>query len=127
MAVQDPGLDVGYVLANVDLSADQFCAVKIGTADLNVVLANTGGEAILGILQNKPTAAQAADVRFVGVSKAKAGAAYSRGAGLMTDTSGRLIAATSTNVIVAYALEAAGAANEIHAVLVLGGSQYPHA
>ncbi len=121
MALQDPGLDVGYVVANADLSASQFCAVKVGGADLNVVLASSGGEAILGILQNKPTAGQAADVRFTGISKAKAGAAYSRGALLMTDSSGRLITATSGNHAVAMALEAAGGANEIRTVLVLGG------
>lgn len=128
MAVQDPGLDVGYLQASADLSSDQFCAVKVyASADLQVALASTGGEAILGILQNKPTAGQAADVRFTGVSKARAGNSYSRGAGLMTDTSGRLITATSTNVIVAIALEASGAADEYHTVLVLGGAQYPHA
>ena len=121
MAVQDPGLDLGYALANVDLSANQFCAVKIGGADLNVVLANAGGEAVLGILQNKPAPNQAAEVRFSGVSKGKAGAAYTRGALLMTDTSGRLIPVTAGNHAIAMALEAAAAANEIHPVLVLGG------
>jgi hypothetical protein len=121
MAIETAGLDLSVVVANADLSASQFCGVKIATADFGVSLASTGGEAILGILQNKPLATQAADVRFVGVSKAKAGASYSRGALLMTDTSGRFITATATNHAVAMALEAAAAANEIRTVLILGG------
>lgn len=118
MAIQDPGLDFSGVTAGADLSAKQFFAVKITGADLAVNLASTGGEAILGILQNKPTSGQSADVRFSGVTKAIAGAAYSRGAKLMTDTSGRLITATSTNNVVGLALEAAAGANEIRAVVL---------
>lgn len=123
MAIETAGLDFSIAVANVDLSASQYCGVKIGTADFNVVLASTGGENIVGILQNKPTAGQAADVRYCGVTKAKAGASYSRNALLMTDTSGRLITATSTNQAVAIAIEAAGGANEIRTVLLLNGGK----
>lgn len=124
MAVQDPGLDVGYLVAGADLSASQFCAVKASSsADLTCVLASTGGEAILGILQNKPVSGEVADVRFSGVSKAKAGAAYNRNALLMTDTSGRMITATSTNVAVAMAMEAAAGANELHPVLLINNGK----
>jgi hypothetical protein len=125
MAVQDPGLDIGYLQANSDLSALQFTAVIISGADLKVDAATvaTAGTPILGILQNKPTANQAADVRLLGVSKAKTGASYSRGVPLMIDGSGRLIAATSTNQAVAYSLEASGGANEIRSVFVNANGQ----
>lgn len=122
MALEAPGLDVGFLTANSDLSAKQFYVVKVTGADLKVDLASTGGEAALGILQNKPTAGQAADVRFSGISKAVAGAAYSRGTMLMTDTSGRLITATAGNHPVAYALEAAAAVSEVHTVLVIAAA-----
>lgn len=96
----------------------QFLAVKV-TASRQVNLANAGGEAIDGILQNDPALGQAADVGFSGVSKAVAGAAFVAGALLMTDTNGRLITATSTNDAVAKAIEAATAANQIVTVMVM--------
>lgn len=118
MATEGPLLhDGSQTTAAVDLSAAQFKAVKI-TAARAVNLANTGGEAIYGILQNKPTAGQAADVGFVGVSKAVAGAAVNAGDYLMTDTSARMITATSTNHRVAQALEAASGAGQIITVML---------
>lgn len=123
MAIEGARISVPGVTAGVDLSAAQFKAVKITGADFAVNLASTGGEAILGILQNKPISGQAADVTAYGVTKALAGASYSRGALLMTDTSARLITATSTNVAVAIALEAAGAANEIRSVTLINAGK----
>jgi len=98
--------------ASGDLAASQFYAVKLTGARV-VDLASAGGEPIYGILQNTPLAGQAADIGILGVSKAAAGAAFAAGAQLMTDTTGRLITATSTNHRVAVALEAAGAAGQI--------------
>lgn len=118
MAIESTMGRISIVVANASLATSQFLAVKVATADLNVVLASTGGENILGVLENKPAAGAAADVCFSGVSKGVAGAAYTRGTVLMTDTSGRFITATSTNQGVAYALESAGAAGEIHPILV---------
>ena len=122
MAIEANGIDVSVCVANADLTT-QFVAVKVGTADFNVILESTGGVAIMGILQNKPKAGQAANVRVSGVSKSVAGAAYTRGTFLMTDTSGRLITATSTNAQVAYALESATAVSEVRSVLILNGGK----
>jgi hypothetical protein len=118
MAVQDPGLDIGYFVANADLSAKQFLAVSVTGADLQVGVTGAGAIAV-GILQNAPTSGQAADVRIVGVSKAIAGASYSRGVPLMANASGQLITATGGNHPVAYSLDAAAASGELHSVLVL--------
>lgn len=104
-------------MAAADLSTKQFYCVKI-TAQRSVNLANAGGEPIYGILQNKPIAAAAADVGFLGVSKAAAGAAITAGAYLMTDTTGRLIAAVTTGHRVAQALEAATAAGQLITVVL---------
>lgn len=119
MATEGPLVrDGSQTTAAADLSSSQFLAVKI-TAARQVNLANTGGEGIYGILQNKPTSGQAADVGILGVSKAVAGASFSAGAELMTDTSGRLITATSTNRRVAMAIEAAGAAGDVVTVALV--------
>lgn len=123
MAVQDPGLDIGYLTASADLSSSQFLAVKpYASADREVALESTGGLLILGILQNKPTTGQCADVRFVGISKAIYGGTVTRGQALMTNTSGQLITATGTNQVVAIALES-GVINDIHAVFVCPNGQ----
>lgn len=54
------------------------------------------------------------------MTKAAAGAAVSAGAALMTDSSGRLITATSTNHRVGVALEAASAAGQLITVSLSG-------
>ena len=100
-------------------SSGQFLAVKI-TAARSVNIATSGGEAIYGILQNKPTSGQAADVGILGVSKAVAGAVCTGGNFLMTDTSGRLIPVTGTNHRVAVAIEGAAATSVIFTVELLG-------
>ena len=118
MATESPLLhDGAQTTAAADLSSSQFLAVKI-TAARQVNLANTGGEFIYGILQNKPLSGQAADVGFLGVTKAVAGAAFSAGAALMTDTSARVITATGTNHRIATAIEAATAAGQLITVVL---------
>lgn len=132
MATEAPLISIGsQCTAAADLSgttttlagpngSGQYLAVKI-TASRSVNLANAGGEAVIGILQNTPALGQAAEIGFVGCSKAVAGAAIAAGAELMTDTSARLITATSTNHRVALALESASAAGQLISV-VLGGA-----
>jgi hypothetical protein len=113
LATESPLLhDGAQTTAAADLSSSQFYAVKI-TAARQTNLASAGGEYIYGIVQNKPTLGQAVDVGFIGVSKAAAGAAFSAGVALMTDTTGRLIAATGTNHRVATSIEAATAAGQL--------------
>ncbi len=98
----------------------QYLAVKI-SAPNTITLANTGGEAIYGILQNTPEAGSPAHVAIIGCSKAVAGAVISAGAALMTDTSGRLIPATSTNHVVGQAITAASAAGVLFDVEIYAG------
>jgi hypothetical protein len=118
MATESPLIhDGSQTTAAADLSSSQFLAVKI-TAARQVNLANTGGEVTYGILQNKPTSGQAADIGIFGVTKAIAGAAFSAGAQLMTNTSAQLITRTSANHCVALALEAATAAGQVVTVAV---------
>lgn len=100
-------------------TSGQFLAVKMSTAtDRNVILATTGGEAIYGILQNKPASGYAADIGIFGVTKAMAGGTVTVGQRLMTDTYGRLVAATGTNHGVARCIEG-GATDTLVTVEVL--------
>lgn len=118
MAYEAPGHKKVGVEASADLSASQFHAVKMSAT--GVELAGVG-DAISGVLQNKPGAlGQAAEVTADGESKAVAGAAVVRGVDLEVDASGRLItAANSGSYIVGEALEAAGADGDIMAVSLL--------
>jgi hypothetical protein len=103
--------------AGVDLSAAQFKAVAISGAR-TVGLASTGA-VMYGILQNKPTAGQAADIAVMGMPKALAGAAYSAGVLLMVDATSRLVLATSTNISVATAIEASTGVGQICQVAII--------
>lgn len=111
--------------AGADLSTKQFYCVKL-TAARTVNLASAGGEAIYGVLQNKPLSGQAADVGCLGITKAAAGNTFAAGALLMTDSTGRLITATSTNHAVAQAIEASSAAGAVVTVAIgLAGTTSP--
>lgn len=125
MAIESTGLDHSVCTANADLSGSQYLAVTVATNDFGVSLATVATTPIIGILQNKPTAGQAADVRFVGVSKVVAGAAYTRGTALMINGSGQLITWVTTNVAVAIALESATGAGDIRSVQLLNASKQP--
>lgn len=95
--------------------AGQYLLVKYtgtGSAPTATVCSSNADSAV-GVLQNDPASGAAADVAIGGVSKVVAGAAFSIGAALMSDTSGRAIAQTSTNPIIGYALGQATAANQI--------------
>lgn len=104
MALDDKMLDTGGLLAASDLSSHQFAAVKI-TADNQVDLASTGGEAITGILYNAPKAGEAASVVFFGFPKVVAGSGgFSAGDQLVTEAgTGKLVAYAGSGTVVAIA------------------------
>ena len=119
MAYQIPVLDINLEAA-ADLSAKQFHFVKVSAANkVDVCTAIT--DAPIGVLQNKPTSGQAANIRVLGISKLSANAAISAGAILGSSTDSQAQTAVATNVVCARALEAAGAANVIISALVLPG------
>lgn len=115
MATESPLFhDGSHTTADADLSAKQFFCVFIDAAN-KVQLQGTTGSRVYGILQNTPTSGQAADVGFLGVTKAVAGAAITAGDQLMVDSSGRVITKTITSPLfaVGWAIEAATGANNI--------------
>lgn len=93
MAWELPNFCIGSLTAGADLSGSQFRCVKV-TGDNTVGLADTQGEVILGVLQGKPAAGEAADVTVVGVTKVVAGAALTAGETWGTDAQGRAVPVT---------------------------------
>jgi hypothetical protein len=97
--------------AATDLSAQSLKAVYLSAA--GVVSLATDATDVFGILQNKPAAAENAIVKYAGVSRVIAGAAFTVGDKLMVgDSQGRLITATDNHWIVGRALFTATAINQ---------------
>lgn len=125
-AFEIPDFVLGVLEANVDMSTEatwQFTAVSVvvatGVGLLGPCAIDRGsaGDNAVGILQNNPVLAEAAQVVTSGVSKAKYGGAVAGGALLKRDASGLLITATTGTVAVAQALQP-GVSGDIKSVLV---------
>ena len=108
--------------AGADLSGKQYFGVKFTAANACDVAGASdaaGGEAVLGVLQNKPTLNQAAEILTDGaITRAVAGAAFAVGDPLKTDANGRFIKSTAEAAgtlvhVIATALEAAAALGDI--------------
>jgi len=103
VSVGMPGVGLGGAIdvlfpAGADLSSSQFLFVKLNGSS-QVVLADTAGEAALGVLQNAPANGAIARVRVQGVSKIVAGASLSDGAVVATQvTTARAKAAVAGTV-----------------------------
>lgn len=108
--------------ADYSAAANQFKVVKFDTAaDYQVVLVATLGARGDGILYNKPIAGAAAEVAVDGFPKALCGAAIaSAGLELTPDATGRLVAAASTNFVMAISMTTTAAAGEFVAVKLVG-------
>lgn len=138
MAVEGPGLDIGYLVSTGDMrnssitgttlggpnGSGQFLAVRLSTAsDFAFSLATSSAAEVIGILQNKPAVGEAGDIRFVGVSKAVSGStAVTPGVDLMSDTDGQLLPYSSAagTPRCGKALQAATAVGNVFSMLVYG-------
>lgn len=110
----------GNLIANADLSGKQFYALATTTTARKVDLAASATAGFMGILQNAPIAGEAAEVLFVGFSKAIIGTGGVTAGDLLQveAASGKLITKTSTNTVVAKAMTT-HSAGELGLVLVL--------
>ena len=117
MAIEISKFKPGCLIAGADLSAKQFYFVKQHSTAFQVVLAGSGENAI-GVLQNKPTSGQAAEVECLGVTKVIAGNTITAGNNLMSDSNGKAIPHTGTNAVLAVALEGASAGEYVSALLI---------
>ncbi len=102
--------------ANGDQSANQNRFMLLG-AD-GIALNTVAGGPCVGVLQNKPEAGKIGTVAYNGVVKVTAGAAVARGVNVQSDATGRAILAVLSDFSQGTALEAAGAAGDVIAVLL---------
>lgn len=112
--------------SDANYSADgtgQYRAVK--RTATGIVLCGAADVDFLGILQDDPALGQAGTVKTTGASKAVCGANVAITDELTTDSAGRLVAATTGQVIVARPLEAnTGGSGVIIAVEIrVGGTK----
>jgi hypothetical protein len=115
VSYEQPGFKIS-LLASADLSTHQYKFVDVNSSG-QLALASNGGRAI-GVLQNKPTSGQVGELTHDGISKVVAGAAVTAGNEIMSDASGRAILGVSTNQGLGVALESAGGAGVLIAVLL---------
>lgn len=121
MAFEVTGFRPGVLKAGADLSDHQHRAVKLNNA--GDVVKSTEGDRSIGILQNKPVSGEAAEIEMDGISKAVIGETIANAGGeLMSDANGKLVAATSTNAVVALLIENGAADGEKKAVKVVGAA-----
>lgn len=106
--------------AGEDLSPYQFRMVKTNTSG-QVVLADTLGERITGVLQNKPTAVgHEASISERGITKVIAAGAFDIDAELVVNSAGLATAKTAANqYIIGIAQEAATTANQVVAMKIV--------
>lgn len=102
--------------AAADLSSSQYCAVDCNSSG-QAALPSANGRAI-GVLQNKPTSGQTADIMVSGVTKMVANGSITQGANITVTSAGKAAAASTGNIILGVALDA-GAASKIISVLIM--------
>lgn len=116
MSKQFLPLEFSFV-ANADLSALQFTCVKLDTsvaAGMNVVSAAAATSRIVGILQNKPTSGQAAEIALPGcIAKVTAGGSITAGDLVSPTTAGAVITASSGDYVAGEALEGGATGDRI--------------
>jgi len=101
-----------------------YRVVKFGTADGAVVQAAAATDLLVGIADSigQSDAGDTVDVICAGIGEATAGAAIARGARLTADSSGRVVTAVATNVVIGVAMAAATAAGDVIPVNIVPSS-----
>ena len=126
MALRAPTMvgQLAGVTASADISAYQYCNVKLDAATTCVY--SGAGERAVGVLLNEPESGEAADIMLVGVCMmvvdGNAGA-ISIGSYLESDAAGKGVATTTdTDELVGMALAASTAAGDIIPVVLMHGT-----
>ena len=104
-----------------DLSTAQFKFVTL-EADGKVNLADSAGENCLGVLTVAEENNRAVTVTVSGSVIVEAGGTVTNGGAVATDATGRAVDATSTDIIMGYALEAGVVNQKIEIFLIQGGN-----
>lgn len=96
MAFELPNFVVNLPAA-ADLSANQYQFVKINSSG-QAALAASAGEAVIGVLQNKPTSGQVAQIMVQGITKVLCGGTVTAGDLVASDASGKAKTAVKATV-----------------------------
>lgn len=115
----------GSALAGPNGSGQYLCVALSTSVARTSVLASVAGQQIYGILQNTPVSGEAAEVCFMGVTKAMTGSAgTTKGHAIMTDATGAVINWTSSSnkAQIGYCLETGASTQVITVVLVPTGN-----
>lgn len=131
MAVEGPLVRVGWMVAGENLSntaglqgpngSGMFLAVKQSTAaDATILGQRSANARVYGILQNNPVSGVAADVGISGPSKAVYGGTVTRDDYVTTDSSGRMVTATTGQLACGKAMFS-GVLGDIGTVSLFGG------
>ena len=113
--------DTRTFIAGEDLSSAQFKFVTL-ESDGQVDLADAAGENCIGVLINDPAAAEAATVVMSGKVMVTAGGTIAAGAAVATDAAGAAVTASTGNIVMGYATEAAVNGQIIAIELIQGGN-----
>jgi hypothetical protein len=109
--------DVGNVASfPAGATVTRLRGVKISGADNTVIPVAATTDIPIGVAKEGASTGGAVPVQIDGITRMEAGAAVTRGGQVMCDTVGRVIDATSTNVVIGTSLEAAAAAGVIISV-----------
>ena len=108
-------LSVNSWPAGADLSTKQFYFVKLASGEVTVCAAVT--DLPIGVLQNKPTAGQSAEIVVLGSTKVSADTTITEGALIGSADDGqaeaKVIGTDTTEYVCGRVLEAAGATGEL--------------
>lgn len=118
-AYEIPGLSFSLPSAadlSVKSTSGQFRFVDVNSS-AQAAVPSAGGRAI-GVRQNNPKSGEATTIVGTGIVMVEASAAIAVGAGVSSTANGRSVTATGGDIVLGTALTAAGAAGELHAVLL---------
>lgn len=124
MATQHDILTPSGFKAENDLSAKQFYFVELGTNAGEVDVCDGATDRVVGVLQNKPEAGEAAAVMMYGIAKVVASAAITKGATVGTTNAGKAVAKTAdADLVAGIALTTVTTDGELVQVLLTPGCQ----
>jgi hypothetical protein len=107
--------------ANADM-ANPYRIVTLSAGQNEVELANAATDELLGVIAHKADAGKAVKVHVLGSFLVEAGAAITKGARVTSDSSGRAVAASTGNMVLGRAQQAATAAGELVEVFFTPGA-----
>lgn len=115
MTMRNDGLIKTFIAAT---AIARYSVVKLDSADKSVALATAKTDPLIGVLSNPRDMAQGSrvDVIFSGIAEVRAGGTVTKGQWVTVDTSGRVVAASTTEERIGRALEAANSADDIIAI-----------